>query len=59
MASKFERLYLDAIQRVKNYERVTDRAADMEILRNALRVIERNGLSQEFVNELSKPKPKE
>lgn len=55
MASKFERLYLDAQRRIRNYERVADRAADMMLLRCALAVINRHNLAAEFVDELSKP----
>ena len=54
MVSKFQRMWEDAEERIRIYERVTDRASDKEILRAALRVINRHNLSQEFVDELGK-----
>lgn len=59
MAGKFEKLYLEAMQRVRNYERVRDAAASEEFLKAALRVINSHNLAQEFVDEISRPKPKE
>lgn len=59
MASKFQRMWEDAERKVRAYERVHDRATDMHLLRVALTVINRYDLAKEFVDELSKPTPKE
>lgn len=56
MASKFERLYNEAMQQVRAFQRVKDAAATEEFLRVAICVINRHGLAQEFVDELSKQK---
>lgn len=58
MASKFQQLYLDAMERIKVLERVRDSAADGALLSAALRVINRNSLTDEFVQELlMRPRP--
>lgn len=59
MASKFQRMYEDAMKRVEAFERVRDDGASAKITYAALAVINRNNLTAEFVDELSKPKPKE
>lgn len=58
MASTAER-YEDALRRLEIYERIGDRAAEGKILEAAMRVINRNDLVREFVDELSKPTPTE
>lgn len=54
MTSKFQRMWEESERKVRAYERVADRAADQAILRAALRVINRNGLAGEFVDEICK-----
>ncbi len=59
MTSKFQRMWEDAERRIRCYERVADRAADQLILRAALKIINHHGLAHEFVEELTKPEPKQ
>jgi len=59
MASAYQRLYEEERAKVRAFERVEDRAGDMALLRAAMRVITKHGLAQEFVDEITKPEPKE
>lgn len=56
MASKFQRLWEDAEKKVRAFERVRDFASHDAMMHAALVVINRHNLSQEFVNEMCKPK---
>jgi hypothetical protein len=55
MASKFQRMWMEEKAQRENYERVAALAGDRKIVMAAMRVINRNSLTQEFVDELMKP----
>lgn len=57
VGSKFQQLYEEAQRRVLSYERVAEANADRNIVLCAMRVINRHGLTQEFVDEITKPIP--
>ena len=53
--SSYMRLYEEAQRKAKMYEMIAHQAADRDIVLCAMRVINRHGLAQEFVDEVSKP----
>ena len=53
--ARYQGLYEDARRKLEIYERIRDDASSDKILHAAMTVVNRHGLTQEFVDELTKP----